>query len=240
MIKENLTIGGIACTAYHRGAPKYLLIQPEGGHDPELLDRETDALASATEQAFLFAAFHVRDWNRELSPWKAPAVFGKEAFGGGAEATVRFLLEELIPFLLQRYAVADETPVILGGYSLAALFSLWCACRTERFAAVAAASPSVWFDGWIEYAGAHRPRTKCVYLSLGDREEKAKNRILATVGSCIRTQAALLETAGIDCVLEWNEGNHFRDPDKRCAKGFAWCMNTLEDSEGRIRSVRKR
>ena len=79
-------------------------------------------------------------------------------------------------------------------------------------------------EGWIEYAGAHRPRTKCVYLSLGDREEKAKNRILATVGSCIRTQAALLETAGIDCVLEWNEGNHFRDAGPRTAKAFAWVM----------------
>ncbi len=230
---ESFRLDRTDCAACFRGDPRFLLIQPVGGEEPGAAEREAEALAAMTKAPFLLAAFRVGDWNRALSPWEAPAVFGTEAFGGGAEATARFLLEELIPFLLQRYDMAEETPVILGGYSLAALFSLWCACRTDRFAAVAAASPSVWFDGWIEYAGAHRPKTECVYLSLGDREEKAKNRILATVGSCIRAQAALLETAGIDCVLEWNEGNHFRDPDKRCAKSFAWCINALENREGR-------
>ena len=29
-------------------------------------------------------AIKVDNWNQELSPWKAPAVFGKEAFGDGA------------------------------------------------------------------------------------------------------------------------------------------------------------
>jgi len=231
MIKETIILGGTACTAYLRGVPEYLLIQPAGEQDPELPDREADALASAADQPFLLAAFRVGDWNRELSPWEAPAVFGTEAFGGGAEATLRFLLDKLIPGIIQRYALADNIPVILGGYSLAALFSLWCAYRTDRFAAVAAASPSVWFDGWIAYAGEHCPRTKCVYLSLGNREEKAKNRVLATVGDCIRSQAAFLEAAGIPGTLEWNEGNHFREPDERCAKGFAWCMRALGGGE---------
>ena len=28
-----------------------------------------------------------------------------------------------------------------------------------------------------------------------------------------------------NCILEWNEGNHFKDPDIRTAKGFAWLLN---------------
>lgn len=26
------------------------------------------------------------------------------------------------------------------------------------------------------------------------------------------------------CTLEWNPGNHFREPDVRTAKGFCWVM----------------
>ena len=29
---------------------------------------------------------------------------------------------------------------------------------------------------------------------------------------------------GINCNLEWNQGNHFREPDIRIAKAFAWVM----------------
>ena len=34
-----------------------------------------------------------------------------------------------------------------------------------------------------------------------------------------------LTDSGKECVLEWNEGNHFKDPDLRTAKAFAWLMN---------------
>ena len=29
----------------------------------------------------------------------------------------------------------------------------------------------------------------------------------------------------IPCVLEWNEGNHFKEPELWTAKGFAWLLN---------------
>ena len=31
--------------------------------------------------------------------------------------------------------------------------------------------------------------------------------------------------AGADCILEWNKENHFKEPDLRMAKAFAWLMN---------------
>ena len=38
-----------------------------------------------------------------------------------------------------------------------------------------------------------------------------------------------LKDNGIDCVLEWNKGNHFKNPDMRTAKAFAWLMNRDKD-----------
>ena len=58
-----------------------------------------------------------------------------------------------------------------------------------------------------------------MYLSLGDREERAKNPLMATVGDCIREQYALLQADHI-VTLEWNPGNHFQDSEKRTARAF--------------------
>ena len=48
---------------------------------------------------------------------------------------------------------------------------------------------------------------------------------MATVGDRIREAYALLQERKVDCVLEWNEGNHFKDPEIRTAKAFAWVMD---------------
>ena len=66
--------------------------------------------------------------------------------------------------------------------------------------------------------------TEKIYLSLGDREEKTRNPVMSQVGNAIRTAHSLLTHSGKDCVLEWNKGNHFKDPDLRTAKAFAWLM----------------
>ena len=69
-------------------------------------------------------------------------------------------------------------------------------------------------------------RAARVYLSLGDREEKTRNPVMATVGNRIRSQFALLKASeGVKaCKLEWNKGNHFRDSEVRTAKGIVWLM----------------
>ena len=67
-----------------------------------------------------------------------------------------------------------------------------------------------------------------VYLSLGNKEPKTKNPLMRTVGDRIEETFEILEEkAGCDAKLEWNQGNHFKEPDIRTAKGFAWCLNLL-------------
>ena len=102
--------------------------------------------------------------------------------------------------------------------------SPWSAAQVDDFAAVAAVSPSVWFPGWRAYADQHALRSRVVYLSLGDREEKSRNPVLASVGDAIRREDARLSERGVRHTLQWNVGNHFQDAEKRCADGFAWCM----------------
>ena len=133
-------------------------------------------------------------------------MFGKEGFGGRAEKTLQDLRESV----LSRFGEADRK--IIGGYSLAGLFALWAAYREDSFEEVAAAFPSVWFPGFVDIAERERILTKKVYLSLGDKEEKAKNPVMATVGDSIRRLHQIYEESnGIETALEWNEGNHFRD-----------------------------
>lgn len=78
----------------------------------------------------------------------------------------------------------------------------------------------------------HEIRSKAVYLSLGDREEKTKNPVMCTVGDCIRKAYAYLAGQGTDCTLEWNAGNHFKEPEMRTAKAFAWVMKEQKEHFG--------
>ena len=212
---------------YGNLAADCILIQMVDDHDLEFIEREVDAIAreaDATECEkdttargdFRLIAIQVADWNKDLSPWKAPAVFGKEDFGDGAGNTLAEVLS---------YCQDETKTYYIGGYSLAALFALWAAYQTDKFSGVAAASPSIWFPGFVDYMKEHEIQSGSVYLSLGDKEEKTRNAVMATVGEKIREAHSWLESQGVRCTLEWNQGNHFKDADIRTAKAFAWVMN---------------
>jgi predicted alpha/beta superfamily hydrolase len=220
MIKNEISIDGRLCILYQDEAATHLLIQPIDEHDLELLDQEIEAIKKLSDKPFSLVAFMIKDWNQELTPWAAPAVFGKVPFGSGAEKTLEFITSRLLP------EVQENIPhLILGGYSLAGLFALWSGYQTDKFDGIVAASPSVWFPKWIEYATDNKPLAKSIYLSLGDKEEKAKNPVMAQVGNAIRRQNELLTGQMDNTILEWNPGNHFVDSEKRTAKGFAWVMD---------------
>ena len=218
MRKQVFKLDGRAVTLYTLDAPQILFIQPVDEHGTTLLDAEIEAMRDCA-LPFALAAFAVGDWNRDLSPWEAPPVFGKVPFGGKAGETLFFVLDRLLPEVRTRLATVMK--LCLGGYSLAGLFALWAATGTDVFSGVAAASPSLWFPGWMDYVKEKPIQAKAVYLSLGDKEERAKNPLMATVGNCIREQYALLQ-ADHAVTLEWNPGNHFQDSEKRTARAFCW------------------
>lgn len=208
---------------YEYGNPEAdtVLIQPTGEHEMASLENEVREIEKRTSKEFRFIATKVENWNDDLSPWKAPAVFKTEDFCGGASKT----LENIIALCADK-----NRKYYIGGYSLAGLFALWAACQTDIFSGVAAASPSVWFPGFIDYMKTYKMKSQNVYLSLGDREEKTRNPVIAQIGNCIKEEYCCLLENGINCILEWNKGNHFKEADIRTAKAFAWILNN--DSSG--------
>ena len=223
MTAQTMLIGNRPCRIYGEAHAEYLLLQMTGEHELQSMESEIAAIAQSG-QNFLFAAIPVESWNDALSPWEAPAVWGKQGFGGKAAETLCFLTEQVIPTLKQQYPLPENVKIILGGYSLAGLFALWASTQTKLFYGIAAASPSVWFLGWMEFEQRHPIQAQRVYLSLGDREERTRNAVMAVVGDNIRTLHSQLTECSIDCTLEWNSGGHFKDADMRTAKAFRWMM----------------
>ena len=196
------------------------LVQMVDDHDLSLIEQEVEFIRELSGgQDFGLKAVKVNDWSKDLSPWPAPAVFGNEDFGEGAEETLAFLLNNVVPA-----GKAPGAKTFLGGYSLAGLFALWAGFQTDRFDGIAAASPSIWFPGFVDYMRGNEMQPHAVYLSLGDREERTRNPVMSQVGNAIRQGCDVLQAAGVECVLEWNKGNHFKDADLRTAKAFAWLM----------------
>ena len=226
MSAQTMQIGNRPCRIYGEAHAEYLLLQMTGEHELESMESEVAAIAQSAHH-FLFAAIPVKSWNNELSPWEAPAVWGKESFGGNAADTLRFLTEQVMPTLKQQFELSENVKIILGGYSLAGLFALWASTQTDLFYGAAAASPSVWFSGWMEFEQQHPIQAQRVYLSLGDKEEHTKNAVMAAVGDNIRTLHSRLIERGTDCTLEWNIGGHFKDTDLRTARAFRWVMEHI-------------
>lgn len=200
---------------YGNDQASLVLIQMVGEHELPNLEYEINEIHRLSNAEFQLIAVKVNNWNHDLSPWNAKAVFGKEDFGDGANDTLEAIL---------KLCIDPDKRYCLGGYSMAGLFALWAACRTNRFSGIAAASPSIWFPGFLEDIKHHKIQSDCVYLSLGDKEEKTRNSVMAQVGNCIREAYAYMNEEGIRCTLEWNQGGHFKDPGLRTARAFAWVM----------------
>ena len=227
MSHKSITIDGRECFVSDSVQPRYILLQTLGNHERGIFDSATALISETTGVPFVLAAFQVFDWDLDLTPWHDDAINRKPEVGTKTGDTLRYVTESLLTALEKEYG---KLPVILGGYSLGGLFAIWSSSQTDRFAAIAAASPSLWIKDWLDFAQMHPVKASKVYLSLGDREEHVKNRAIARVGDSVRGEYELLQAQlGKDnCTLAWNPGGHFQDEDRRLAAAFSWCIKALE------------
>lgn len=227
MTSESATIGGRNCRIVSLPAPEALLIQPTDTHEEPQVGREAELIAKGAGRPFVLAAFEITDWERELTPWPDKAISASPAVGTHACATLGYIGRQLLPGLRERFG--GSLPAVIGGYSLAGLFALWAATESSLFSGVAAASPSVWIRGWNDYAESHPTKARQVFLSLGRREEKTRNKAIAQVGDNLRRYHAQLEaqTGAGNTALAWNDGGHFSDSARRTADAFAWNIRKL-------------
>ena len=205
---------------YKYGNPEAdtVLIQLVDDHDLAVIENEVAEIQRLTNIEFHLLAIKVNNWNKDLSPWEAPAVFGSETFGNGAADTLAEVLQ---------YMTDKNKTYFIGGYSLSGLFALWAAYQADVFKGVAAASPSIWFPHFTEYMQKNQMQSRYVYLSLGDKEPKTRNSVMSTVGDRIQEAQSILNNQSISSILEWNQGNHFKEPDLRTARAFAWLIKAI-------------
>ena len=181
-----------------------------------------ETVKRTADRDFSLASVSGLDWNADLSPWPSPGVVkGGGPFGGGADAYLGQLEEEIIPEILGRMP-AEPLRIIIAGYSLAGLFALYSLYRTRLFSGAASVSGSLWFPGFTEFAESNEMmrRPERIYLSLGDKESQTANPVLAASEKKTRRMNEYFRSEGIETVFEMNPGNHFRDPCGRTARGI--------------------
>ncbi|NLB90850.1 MAG: alpha/beta hydrolase [Clostridiales bacterium] len=186
-----------------------------------------DAIHKGTCSPFRLAAFSSLDWNKDFTPWPAPPLFAKEKdFQGKASDTLGWIESTFLPAVYQQIGyVPEKNNTAIIGYSLAGLFSLWAFYESNLFSAVASCSGSLWYDNWLDYVQKQKvPINSAVYLSLGDKEELAKNPKMATVGAVTRTMADLIATnpAVTRSHFQQHPGGHFTHVHSRLAQGIIW------------------
>ncbi len=166
------------------------------------------------------------EWDHDMAPWAIPPISKNDTpCTGGADAYLKLLLNEIMP---QAERSVQGVPLWRGlaGYSLAGLFALYAPYQTDRFGRVASMSGSLWFPGFKEYVFSHemKRRPERLYMSLGDRECRTRNPYLKTVQEHTEAIHAFYAGQGIDTVLQFNPGNHYKDAVERTAAGIAWLL----------------
>jgi hypothetical protein len=104
-------------------------------------------------------------------------VYSERAGLGGAPQFLRFIGDELMPWVADRYPV-DPGDATYFGHSLGGLFGTYALLSApETFARYIIASPSYWWDKGVtfrleaEYAASHRDLPANVFFGIGDAED---------------------------------------------------------------------
>lgn len=223
MNKHTLHINQRELTAYlpaqHRPNAPTLLAFPDS-------PAEADALAALLPDYIALLALPEANWEHAFTPWHAPKLFAKGAdFGGGADATLQQLTATILPTAERELGLQPQWRGLLG-YSLAGLFALYTAYRSDFFQRIASVSGSLWFDGWADFTAAHTPTPlpQAMYFSLGDKEAQSRNPRMAAVQTA--TEAVFTQWQQYACpsTLEINAGGHFDNVPQRLAQAAAWLI----------------
>lgn len=165
------------------------------------------------------------DWNRDMSPWEAPAaVRGDKPFSGWACEYLSLMLNEIVPKAEEMLGAVSHSQRGIAGYSMAGMFALYALYHTDIFTEAASVSGSLWFPGFKDYVFSHEMKVKPnkLYFSLGDAESKTRNQYLRTVRENTEAIECFYRENGIETVFKLNRGGHFSDAPKRAADGIMW------------------
>ena len=218
-----------------------LFVLPYAGDSDDLMEgqhmRIDPVIASDEMPPHVVAVFETKNWNDDLSPWPAPAIRKGEAdFAGLAHKTLAWILDRLIPKVESLVPATRRGAKGIFGYSMAGLFALWAMGQTAVFSICASCSGSLWYEGFYEYATENEPLAPCsIYLSLGEGEERTKNKYFSRVGDATRRTAALLEASTMceKVSLVWHPGGHIGAVGERLAAAHIWMKKVFMETHDR-------
>lgn len=219
-ITERFTLHGRTCACYvPMGTIQYLAVLC-GWHMDEMLS----SLSEELPNTLLF--FAEADGNRDFTPWEAPSVWDEGVFPGEGHVFLRFLLNDALPYLFEKYGEIPVENRLIIGYSLGGLFSLWASAESCAFGKTASLSGSTWYPGFMTYFKTHFPdEEKHFYFSLGDREPFGGPPALRAVGACTEELVSVLQEKQRDVVFEWNRGGHHKGIENRWRKALRWAAS---------------
>ena len=140
---------------------------------------------------------------------------------------LRCLSEKIMPETEEIYGLRPLQRWI-GGYSLAGLFALWAALRSEMFTGAASVSGSMWYEGFVPFVCNAERLPGSVYLSVGDREKLGRNAAFRSIEDRTCEVEHILARRGVRTVFEINPGGHFDDPLGRMERAVRWLAKDSE------------
>lgn len=176
------------------------------------------------DSPFTLVSINALDWNRDMTPWPSPPLFrNSKSFSGCADAYLDMMCTEIIPEIEKEHPCSWRA---IAGYSLAGLFAIYSLYRTDMFSKAASVSGSLWYPGIIDFIKSSEMKGKvdAVYLSLGDKESNVRNVSMQCVEGNTEEIERIFRSKGLDTVFQLNEGNHFKDAEKRTAAAILWLL----------------
>ena len=179
---------------------------------------------------FILVSISNLDWNNDMSPWYTENINNYDSnFLGKADEYIDLLVNDIMQYV-SNFIINKLNKNIkyytIAGYSLAGLFSVYIAYKTDIFKRIVSASGSFWYPDFLEFVKKNNIsyNIEKIYFSLGNRESKVKNKILSEVENNTKELENIYKDKGINTVYIENDGNHFQEVSLRIAKGIKWVL----------------
>lgn len=211
------------CHLYEGEGTLPLVVVPYLQGDGLSLKNACDVLKTAP---FHLLVVNHDDWNDAYSPWQLPSPFEQGvSFRGEGAKTLASLADTVLVQVDARLQGRVSTRALVG-YSMAGLFALYGAVVSEAFSMGASVSGSLWAEGLEDFLQKALPKARLThfYFSLGTKERKSRNPVLAPLAAQTEAAVRMLEDAGIQTTYALNPGNHFTEPDLRTARAIQWLL----------------
>ncbi|MCW4643658.1 alpha/beta hydrolase-fold protein [Bacillus safensis] len=176
----------------------------------------------------------VHPFNRldEYTPWEAPALHSSfPAFKGEADTYLTFLIEQLMPYLVQHYPIQpDHGQHALIGASLGGLVSMYALWKElSLFQHVGSLSGSFWYPHFMPYVREHNLLAvpQRIYLSVGSEEGKGKSSAQQYMVPFTKELHHILHDSGISenhlhLHIEQGEGHHISQFQLNFVSALKW------------------